>query len=132
MPKPKHPYFDAIFDELSELGNVTPRSMFGHSGYGLGTSVFAFLDEDRLVVRTEKYVRRELPKDLVYFMPEIFQGRTVSGRWVGIPFDDSLASLRKHWHLIEESYRDAIRRQDAKRQDAKRQDAKRKPASKSA
>lgn len=114
MPKPKHPYFDAIFDELSVLGKVSPRAMFGHQGYAFGSSVFAFLDEYRLVVRSEKVLSGDLPAGLSFFMPDHFEGKTPSGRWVGIAFDDSLSSLRKHWHLIDESYRDAVRRDSLK------------------
>lgn len=114
MPKPRHSYFDAIFEELSTLDNIVPRALFGHQGYAFGSSVFAFLDEDRLVVRSEKFLRGELPHGLSYFMPDHFQGKNVSGRWVGIQFDDSLGALRKHWPLIEESYRDAVRRDQLK------------------
>jgi hypothetical protein len=51
MSKSPHPYFNAILDELAPLAQVIPRSMFGHQGYAIGTSVFAFLDEQALVVK---------------------------------------------------------------------------------
>ena len=102
MPKPKHPYFDTIFDELAKLGQVVPRAMFGHQGYAIGSSLFAFLDENALVVKTERYNSdaARLPRGLRYFVPGTKPSRT----WISISFVDSLDSLRKHWALIEESY----------------------------
>jgi hypothetical protein len=115
MPKAKHPFFDAILAELSTLNNITPRAMFGHQGYAFGTSVFAFLVEDRLVVRSTKYTDSPLPPDLSFFMPEVFKGKKASsGRWIGIHFDDSLSAISRYWHLIEESYKAALQRDSLK------------------
>jgi hypothetical protein len=86
--------------------------MFGHAGYGYGTSVFAFFDEDRLVVRTERFKERPFPKGISGFYPG---SEEMSRVWVGIELDDSLAALRAHWNLIEESYASAVRREESKR-----------------
>jgi hypothetical protein len=119
MAKPKHPYFDAILSELSVMPNVKSHSIFGHQGYSFGTSVFAFLDNESLVVRSEKYRNKpdSLPRDLSFFLPEIFTNLV----WIGITIDDSLSGLRKHWGLIEESYKMAIERESVKELKAKRQ-----------
>lgn len=127
MPTPKHPYYDLILQELLPLGQVVPRSMFGHSGYAFGTSVFAFFDEDRLVVRTERFADRTLPKGISGFYPGTEE---MSRVWVGIELDDSLTTLRTHWSLIEESYTSAVRRDAAKRGRSKPKTAVRRRAGK--
>ena len=112
MAKEQHPYFDAIFEELSTLGQITPKAMFGHPGYAIGTSIFAFLDGDALIVKTTRFQSPEasLPRSLRRFVIETIPSRT----WIGILFDDSLDSLRKHWPLIEESYAMAVSRESEK------------------
>jgi hypothetical protein len=113
VAKSKHPYFDAIMSELAVMPNVTSHSIFGHQGYSFGSSVFAFLDDESLIVRSEKYRNKpdSLPRDLSFFMPEIFTNYV----WIGIAIDDSLSGLRKHWGLIEESYKMAIERESVKK-----------------
>jgi len=122
MAKARHPYFDLIQEELALLGEITPRSMFGHQGYAIGSSVLAFLDDEALVVKTEKFIESpgSLPKGLHFFMPDIFPSRT----WVAIEFDDSLRSLKKHWSLIEESYNLASQRDILKKSKPKRKSKK--------
>jgi TfoX/Sxy family transcriptional regulator of competence genes len=112
MQRPKHPYFDTIREELAKLGHVVPRAMFGHQGYAIGSSLFAFLDEDALVIKTERYqaAGTKLPKGLAYFIPGTKPSRT----WIAIHFDDSLDALRRHWSLIQESHQLAAAREISK------------------
>jgi hypothetical protein len=108
---------DIISPELDQLPGVRPKPIFGHKGFAIGTSVFAFLDDDdTLVVKTEKHPTPEsLPKDLTHF----WAGEALMKTWVKIPITDDLKMIRRHWELVLESYEHAAIREKLKKKKGK-------------
>jgi TfoX/Sxy family transcriptional regulator of competence genes len=110
-------YYLFLREELGVLPNVKARKVFGHDGFAVGTCVFAFMAENRLVIRTEAYSAPDavLPKDL-----EFFEAIGDGHKWVGIRLTQSLKEIRDHWYLIEESYAAALARERDKRKNPRR------------
>jgi hypothetical protein len=72
--------------EFERLPDVVPRTIFGHKGFAYGTSVFAFLDGDRLVIKTHSLKNVDTLPDGFEFFPPIASGRS----WVGFELSDTL------------------------------------------
>lgn len=107
---------DIITPELDRLQNIRPKAMFGHKGFAFGNSVFAFIDDETLVVKSEKYPTPDLlPKGLTHF----WIGDEPVKSWIRIPIEDDLRMIRKYWNLIEESYNHAVVRDQLKKKKGK-------------
>lgn len=109
--------FDLVASELERLPGIKPKAIFGAKGWAIGNSVFAFVHDDHeLVVKSEKYPTPELlPDGLTHFRA----GDMLMKTWVCIPITDDLRSIRRYWHLIEESYHHAVVRDQLKKKKGK-------------
>lgn len=110
--------YDLIFQELQRLPGVVPRSAFGHKGFAVGSSLFAFIDDEHLAVKTLGFTEdsAKVPKGLDFFMP----GDSMSRTWIRLPVTDDLRHIQKHWDMIAESYKLALERDIEKQRKTKR------------
>lgn len=105
-------YHTLIQQELARLPGIVPKSAFGHKGWGVGSSLFAFIDEDTLTIKSLRFQDgSSLPEPLTLFNP-MGAGKST---WVRIPITDNLQYIKKYWDMIEESYTLALERDKAKK-----------------
>lgn len=102
---------EIIFAELQDLGEITHRKIFGHDGFAFGSSIFAFLIEGRIALKTERYKTDALPEGLAIFGP-----LGASREWITLPIDDDLRILTTYRALFEDSYNLAVEREREKQQ----------------